>query len=113
MYGQPDDRLPNGHTILLVQFRKVASSRTYLEYDSLSEGMDGLCQLYEQALKMQHADKATAKYSLEELWQFVDDLQDIVCLIHDARGGDYLPHGRAWIKKQVLNHLKGQLPALP
>mmetsp|Transcript_31698 Transcript_31698/g.67399 ORF Transcript_31698/g.67399 Transcript_31698/m.67399 type:complete len:187 (+) Transcript_31698:36-596(+) len=102
--------LPHGHTIVLVQYQQRLSSRTYTEHDDIAGAMDGLCQIYEQAIKMA-AGKAvsTAKYTLEELWQFIDGLHDIGCLIYDAESLDYKPHSRSWIKQQVLDHLKGQV----
>ena len=41
-----------GHTILMIQFTHDDNSRTYLDYDDIGRSVDGLCQLYEQKLKI-------------------------------------------------------------
>lgn len=41
-----------GHTILLLQFTVDDNSRTFLDYDDIGRCVDGLCQLYEQKLKI-------------------------------------------------------------
>jgi len=87
--------LPDGHTIVLIQYQQRTTSRTYLEFDTVAQAMDGLCQQYEQALKLQAGKNETqAKYSLEELLEFIEGLDDIACLVHLQKGGDYRPHDR-------------------
>ena len=46
-----------GHTILLLQFTADDNSRTYLDYDDIVKCVDGICQLYEQRLKIQNPQK--------------------------------------------------------
>ena len=41
-----------GHTILLLQFTADDNSRTFLDYEDIGRCVDGLCQLYEQKLKI-------------------------------------------------------------
>ena len=41
-----------GHTILLLQFSTDDNTRTFLDYDNLSKCVDGICQLFEQRLKI-------------------------------------------------------------
>ncbi|CAE7258862.1 erh [Symbiodinium microadriaticum] len=74
--------------------------------------MDDVCQMYEQVMKMDMGGRQQVKYTVEDLWSFVDRLRDIACLIYDSQGGEYLPHNREWVKNQVLKHLKGQLTCL-
>eukprot|EP00929_Paragymnodinium_shiwhaense_P084590 TRINITY_DN45246_c0_g1_i1.p1 TRINITY_DN45246_c0_g1~~TRINITY_DN45246_c0_g1_i1.p1 ORF type:complete len:166 (+),score=33.14 TRINITY_DN45246_c0_g1_i1:102-599(+) len=103
-----DSTNDEGHTILLVQFHAEVSSRTWTEHEDVGAAMDALCQYYEQALKMElQAD--TAKYRMDELWEFVDNLEDIVCLVCSSRTGDYGPRDREWIKARVLKHLSAQV----
>merc|ERR1712137_63527 len=100
-------RLMKGHTILLVQYESHSNSRTYEEHSHLGDAIDSLCQMYEQVLKMRAGDRQdVAKYTLEELWQFVDGLHDVGCLIFDSQTGEFEPHNRAWIKRRIFEHLK-------
>ena len=39
------------HSLLLVQYNLSASSRTFLDFESLSAAMDGVCGLYEKELR--------------------------------------------------------------
>ena len=41
-----------GHTILLLQFTHDDNSRTFLDFEDIGRCVDGLCQLYEQKLKI-------------------------------------------------------------
>lgn len=74
--------------------------------------MDGLCQMYEQALKLQGEDKQTVKYTLEDLVSFLDGLHDIACLVWKGHANGYIPHNRDWIRAKLLAHLKRQVPGL-
>mmetsp|Transcript_33877 Transcript_33877/g.78800 ORF Transcript_33877/g.78800 Transcript_33877/m.78800 type:complete len:157 (-) Transcript_33877:80-550(-) len=102
-------RIPDGHAILLVQFTDKINGKTYSEHPNVSSAMDDVCQMYEQVMKMDMGGRQQVKYTVEDLWSFVDRLRDIACLIYDSQGGEYLPHNREWVKNQVLKHLKGQL----
>uniref|UniRef100_A0A7S1QRP8 Enhancer of rudimentary homolog n=1 Tax=Alexandrium catenella TaxID=2925 RepID=A0A7S1QRP8_ALECA len=109
--GPSAGALPGGHTILLVQFQQRTSSRTYTEHDAVSGAMDSVCQMFEQALKLDGGESGsdTARYTPQDLWAFIDGLQDVGCLVYNTRVGGYRPHDREWIKRQVLEHLKGQV----
>ena len=93
---------------MLVQYSDRTNGKTYSEHDTLSRAMDDICQMYEQVIKMD-GGRSQVKYTVEDLWAFVDRLEDIACLIYDAKAGEYRPHNREWIKNQVLRHLQGQL----
>mmetsp|Transcript_47858 Transcript_47858/g.84253 ORF Transcript_47858/g.84253 Transcript_47858/m.84253 type:complete len:183 (-) Transcript_47858:17-565(-) len=113
-YGrQPrnDCIVSDGHILLLVQYQPQQDSRTFMEFDSIPAAMDGICLMYEQAVKLHRSSEQSINYKVEELWQFLDELNDIACMVYDREGGDYHPNDRAWIKREVLEHLKGQLPA--
>ena len=57
-----------GHTILLIQFTADDNSRTYLDYDDIVKCVDGICQLYEQRLKIQNPGKTEVNYNVAELF---------------------------------------------
>lgn len=42
------------HTIVLTQPTKLKSTRTYADYETLSEALDGVCQIYETRLKQEN-----------------------------------------------------------
>ncbi len=70
-----------GHTILLLQFTHDDNSRTFLDFDNIGRCVDGLCQLYEQKLKIQNDGKQEVQYDVAELFQYLDSLQDLGALV--------------------------------
>eukprot|EP00347_Sterkiella_histriomuscorum_P015730 403355897 len=97
-----------GHTILLLQFTPDDNSRTFLDYDDIYKCVDGLCQLYEQKLKVQNPGKQEVSYDVSELFTYLDTLKDLGCLVYNANIKGYEPKSRDWIKGQIYNALKGQ-----
>jgi hypothetical protein len=41
----------NSHTVVLLQFSGDDNSRTYLDFDSVNDALDGVIQIFEQKLK--------------------------------------------------------------
>ena len=37
---------------------------------------------------------------------YVDGLSDLSMLVRDAKTSQYAPHGKAWVKGQILSRLK-------
>lgn len=70
-----------GHTILFLQFTADDNSRTYLDYDNIYRCVDGLCQLYEQKLKISSEGKEEVSYDVAELFKYFDSLKDLGVLV--------------------------------
>ena len=97
-----------GHTILLIQFTSDDTSKTFLDYDDIGRCVDGVCQLYEQRLKLQNSDKTEVTYDVSELFAYLDSLKDIGILVYNVNIKAYEPKGRDWLKQQLFSGLKGQ-----
>ncbi|KAL8270507.1 hypothetical protein Esti_005600 [Eimeria stiedai] len=69
------------HTILLVQFSERRDSRTYLEFESIGEAMDGVCQLYEQGLKASNPQLRQITYDVGDLFGYLDSVKDFCALV--------------------------------
>lgn len=41
----------SSHTVVLIQFTEDENSKTFMDFDSIQEALDGICQTYEQKLK--------------------------------------------------------------
>merc|ERR1712221_7472 len=67
------------HTILLVQPTKKAEGRTYSDYESVNDCMEGVCRIYEEHLKKMNPSSSQITYDIAQLFDFIDDLQDIAC----------------------------------
>ena len=72
------------HTIVLVQFFDKLSSRTFSDFESVEKAMDGVCQLFEQKLKSMHPNRHKITYDISELFEYLDQLKDLCCLVYVA-----------------------------
>lgn len=62
------------HTILLVQPNPMPQTRTYSDYESVNECMEGVCKIYEEHLKRLHPNTPTITYDISQLFDFVDQV---------------------------------------
>ncbi|KAL3270512.1 hypothetical protein HHI36_021052 [Cryptolaemus montrouzieri] len=70
------------HTILLVQPDVNPETRTYSDYESVNECMEGVCKIYEEHLKKRNPNTPTITYDISQLFDFVDQLSDLSCLVY-------------------------------
>eukprot|EP00929_Paragymnodinium_shiwhaense_P016813 TRINITY_DN12544_c0_g1_i7.p1 TRINITY_DN12544_c0_g1~~TRINITY_DN12544_c0_g1_i7.p1 ORF type:complete len:116 (+),score=29.65 TRINITY_DN12544_c0_g1_i7:76-423(+) len=103
--GEPQKR----HTILLVQFDEGKESRSYVDYESVSLAMEGVCQLYEQNLKSFNPKLKSVTYDLGDLFSYIDQLGDLCCLVFHPQNNVYIPYNKEWIKEHACRYLKAQV----
>mmetsp|Transcript_6847 Transcript_6847/g.17508 ORF Transcript_6847/g.17508 Transcript_6847/m.17508 type:complete len:105 (-) Transcript_6847:699-1013(-) len=97
------------HTIILVQSTLHQGSRTYMDYETLTSAVDGVCQMFEQKLKELNPNLPNITYEVSDLFRYVDSLVDMSALVYDPKTMAYQPHDKEWIKNRVFNHLKKQV----
>ena len=98
----------NSHTVVLIQYNHMATSRTYLDYETLPAALDAVCGLYEKELKTLNPKVRNITYDIADLYAYLDQLQDLSCLVFNQQMNAYLPRGKDWIKQQVFHHLRRQ-----
>ena len=98
----------SSHTMVLVQFTQDENSRTYLDFDTIQEALDGICQIYEQKLKFSNEGAQQITYDLADLIGYIDKLRDLSCLTYNDVQKVYVPHGKEWIKCKMYMSLKRQ-----
>jgi len=96
------------HTILLSQYNETNSSKHWEDYDSEELAMDGVCQMFERQLKKDNPHKKQITYDIQNLFDYIDKLPDLSCLVFSPKYNVYEPKGKQWIKDQVFKHLKKQ-----
>eukprot|EP00697_Spironema_sp_BW2_P003919 gnl/Spiro4/15280_TR8201_c0_g1_i1.p2 gnl/Spiro4/15280_TR8201_c0_g1~~gnl/Spiro4/15280_TR8201_c0_g1_i1.p2 ORF type:complete len:116 (+),score=14.74 gnl/Spiro4/15280_TR8201_c0_g1_i1:32-349(+) len=96
------------HTILLIQYNSNKQSRTFMDYESVSECVGGVVQLYEQKLKQLNPNLSRITYDITDLYNYLDSLPDISCLVYNPAITGYSPFNRHWIKQRVFEHLRRQ-----
>lgn len=113
------------HTILLVQPSLRPESRTYSDYESVNECMEGVCKIYEEHLKRRNPNTPTITYDISQLFDFVDSvriswikikkyswylfiiihyslqLTDLSCLVYQKSTNTYAPYNKEWIKEKI------------
>lgn len=65
---------PKAHTILLVQSGPNPETRTYSDYESVNECMEGVCKIYEEHLKKRNPNIPTITYDISQLFDFVEQV---------------------------------------
>lgn len=98
------------HTVLLVQTSANKWSRTYFDYESVRELVDGVCQLYEQQLRQANPSLrgGELQYDAGDLLNFIEKVPDLSCLVYDPQMRAYRPHNKEWIRDACLKHLRSQ-----
>ena len=87
------------HTILLVQPTKRPEGRTYADYESVNECMEGVCKMYEVHLNRMNPNSPSITYDISQLFDFIDDLAGLSCPIYQADTQTYQPYNKDWIKE--------------
>ena len=95
------------HTIVLIQPGKP-ETRTYSDFESVGEAMEGICHIFEEHLKQSNPHSASITYDISQLYDFIDDLNDISCLVFQRNSSTYAPFSRDWIKEQIFVLLRKQ-----
>ncbi|KAM1088532.1 hypothetical protein ACFX19_016636 [Malus domestica] len=57
------------------------ASRTFMDYDSISQAMDGICGLYERKLRELNPVIRDISYDIGDLYNFIDGLADMSALV--------------------------------
>jgi Enhancer of rudimentary len=101
--------------ILLVKFTNSRSSAgniiggAYYEFETVNELLDGVCRLYENALKISLGKIGHITYELNNLIEYIDSLADLKILISSSNGGGFIEKDKLWIKESIVNHLQKQI----
>ncbi|KAF8796840.1 enhancer of rudimentary homolog [Argiope bruennichi] len=95
------------HAILFVQPGKP-ETRTYSDFESVNECMEGVCHLFEEHLKRQNPNTGSITYDISQLFDFIDSLEDLSCLVFQKSTMTYAPYNKDWIKEKIYILLRRQ-----
>ncbi len=70
--------------------------------------MEAVCKLYEEHLKRQKPNILTITYDISQLFEFLDELVDLSCLVHQRSTNTYTPYNKEWIKEKIYIVLRRQ-----
>lgn len=85
-----------------------ARGRTYADYEPVNECMEGVCEMYEEHLKRMNPNSPSITYDISQLFDFIDDLADLSCLVYRADTQTYQPYNKHWIKEKIYVLLRRQ-----
>ncbi|KYQ89532.1 enhancer of rudimentary family protein [Tieghemostelium lacteum] len=94
------------HTILLLQPTGHKSSRTFQDYDSVHQCVEGICALFEAKLKQTRSHQKNITYDISQLFAYLDEFTDLSCLVYSSHISAYQPYNKDWIKTKIVNHLQ-------
>ena len=61
----------------------------------------GVCKMYEDDLKRKYRNRSTITYDISDLFDYIDKLSDLSCLVYHKSTEDYMPFGKDWIKERI------------
>ncbi|WAR18631.1 ERH-like protein [Mya arenaria] len=70
--------------------------------------MYGICKIYEEHLKRHNPDCPSITYDISQLFDFIDQLMDLSCLVFQKNLGMYIPHNKDWLKEKIYIMLRKQ-----
>ncbi|XP_020080572.1 enhancer of rudimentary homolog [Ananas comosus] len=94
------------YTIILMQTSQSRASRTFLDFNSISQAMDEICRIYERKVMDINPTIQNISYDIADLYNFIDGTVDISALVYDRSIQAFLPYDRQWIKQKMFQHLQ-------
>ena len=92
-----------------MQHTADSESRRYQEFQSLDSCLDHVLKVFEDKLRIRLQEKDNFTYDLSDLYEYIDELPHIVCLIYSEEFRNYTPHDKSWVKSKLYTHLTTQL----
>ncbi|KAL8130031.1 hypothetical protein V2J09_019186 [Rumex salicifolius] len=72
----------NRHTIVLMQTSPNRATRTFMDYQSINQAVEGICGLYERKLKEINPARHDMSYDISDLYNYIDGLTDMSALVY-------------------------------
>ncbi|XP_022208290.1 enhancer of rudimentary homolog [Drosophila obscura] len=92
-------------TILLIQLDGREKSRSYAYFQSVDDCVERVCKIYEEHLKRCTPIARVITYDIIQLFDFIDVLKDLTCLVYQEDAKAYTPCNKEWIKSQISEKL--------
>ncbi|CAG9335013.1 unnamed protein product [Blepharisma stoltei] len=96
-------------TLLLVQKNPNQESRTFYDFKTLDKCIEFIVKTYEDQLRIERPDRITFTYDLSELYDYIEGIPEIICLVFAEETRTFAPHNKDWIKSKVYKFLNKQI----
>lgn len=90
------------HTIVMIQ-HTTPNTRTYSDYGTIVGAVNAIIKTFEEDLKKKTSQ---VTYEMDELYQYLDSLADISCLVFQKQTNTYAPHDKDWIKEKIYGVMR-------
>lgn len=67
----------------------------------MNDCLEGVCRIYEEHLKRRNPQVAQITYDISQLFDFIDQLRDLSCLVYQKSTNTYAPYNKDWIKEKI------------
>ncbi|CAI5453195.1 unnamed protein product [Caenorhabditis angaria] len=94
------------HTILLMQPTTNIESRSWSDYESMNDCLEGICKAFEEFLKKKSPGRSSITYDIVQLFDFIDNLTDLSMLVQCQATFVYAPHDKKYIKERIFEMMK-------
>ncbi|EDW31113.1 GL20777 [Drosophila persimilis] len=91
--------------LLLIQPDERLEKRTYARFQSIDDCVNRVFAIYESLLERKYPEMPVIHYDIAELFDFMDELKDIVCLVQQEGASEYVPRNKQWIKEQIFANM--------
>ena len=68
----------------------------------------GICKVFEEHLKKRNPTSPSITYDISELFEFIDQISDLSCLVFQKPTAQYKPHNKEWLKQEIFQLLRKQ-----
>lgn len=68
----------------------------------------GICALFEEQLKKQNPHQPSITYDISQLFEWLESLADVSCLVFQKPTNTYAPYSTEWIKEKIYALLREQ-----
>ncbi|XP_054278350.1 enhancer of rudimentary homolog [Macrosteles quadrilineatus] len=93
------------HFILLIQPSEDSFSRSFSDFETIDELMEGITDIYDDYIKKAFPSKSNITYDLLSILKFVKGLRDISCLEYKQIQNMYIPHSKEWVAQELYKYL--------
>lgn len=79
-------------TLLLLQTSQKPESRTFYDFPSVEKCIEHILETFEKKTKEDNPGNLNLTYSLSDLYEYLDDVSDVMCLVFNDEIRAFVPH---------------------
>ena len=91
--------MTNGHILVLLQ-PAGEKSRTYSDYENLTNAVEGLCSIFEETYKKENAAQ-DVEYEIDDVIGFFEAFDEVLFFTFHEGLRHYIPHDFEWIRGRL------------